>query len=93
MRTDPAAGTRRDFPGRRWLLVTLRSLHLVGVVLVEAVLLDLAYRVARIRPLVIKVHLVALPVLVWAMAGAALAGAAAVLAVALWALLNRKGVV
>jgi len=65
----------------------------VGVVLVEAVLLDLAYRVARIRPLVIKVHLVALPVLVWAMAGAALAGAAAVLAVALWALLNRKGVV
>jgi hypothetical protein len=40
MRTDPAAGTRRDFPGRRWLLVTLRSLHLVGVVLVGAALLS-----------------------------------------------------
>jgi hypothetical protein len=32
-------GHRRDFPGRRWLLVALRSLHLVGVVLVGAALL------------------------------------------------------
>ena len=29
---------RRDFPGRRWISVTLRSLHLVGVVLVGAAL-------------------------------------------------------
>lgn len=30
---------RRDFPGRRWLTIVLRSLHLVGVVLVGAALL------------------------------------------------------
>lgn len=30
---------RRDFRGRRWAMVTLRSLHLVGVVLVGSALL------------------------------------------------------
>ena len=30
---------KRDFPGRRWLSITLRSLHLVGVVLLGAALL------------------------------------------------------
>ena len=40
MRSDPAADTHRDFPGRRWVLVALRSLHLVGVVLVGAALLS-----------------------------------------------------
>lgn len=30
---------RRDFPGRRWLLVVLRSLHLAGVVMLGAALL------------------------------------------------------
>ncbi|MBU0602450.1 MAG: hypothetical protein KKD25_08615 [Gammaproteobacteria bacterium] len=45
-------GHRRDFPGRRWLLVALRSLHLVGVVLVGAALLhggsDGSHRIAAI---------------------------------------------
>ena len=36
---DFAPSNRRDFPGRRWLLVALRSLHLVGVVLVGSALL------------------------------------------------------
>lgn len=31
--------SRRDFPGRRWLNVSLRSLHLAGVVLLGAALL------------------------------------------------------
>lgn len=30
---------RRDFPGRRWLTIALRSVHLAGVVLVGAALL------------------------------------------------------
>lgn len=37
---DFAPSNRRDFPGRRWLLVALRSLHLVGVVLVGSALLS-----------------------------------------------------
>ncbi|MDP2869104.1 MAG: hypothetical protein Q8O08_09770 [Methyloversatilis sp.] len=36
---DFAPSNRRDFPGRRWLLVALRSAHLVGVVLVGSALL------------------------------------------------------
>lgn len=64
----------------------------VGVVLVEAVLLDLAYRMQRIRPLVIKFHLVVLPILAAAVAGWLWGAAAVVAAIALWALLNRKGV-
>jgi hypothetical protein len=36
---DFAPGNRREFPGRRWLLVALRSVHLIGVVLVGAALL------------------------------------------------------
>lgn len=34
-----ASPNRRDFRGRRWAMVTLRSLHLVGVVLVGSALL------------------------------------------------------
>lgn len=37
-RSTPSS-SRRDFPGRRWLIVGVRSLHLVGVVLVGAALL------------------------------------------------------
>ncbi len=42
--TDPLAmpakhSSRRDFPGRRWLIVVLRAVHLVGVVLLGAALL------------------------------------------------------
>ncbi len=40
MHADRATSNRRDFPGRRWLLVTLRSMHLIGVVLVGSALLS-----------------------------------------------------
>ena len=66
----------------------------VGVVLVEAVLLDLAYRMARIRPLVIKFHLVAVPLLIivtqFGLRGDALVFAVAVM---LWTLLARRKVI
>ena len=35
----PKNQNKRDFPGRRWLSISLRSLHLVGVVLLGAALL------------------------------------------------------
>lgn len=37
---------RRDFPGRRWLSIGLRSLHLVGVVLLGAAMLGAGDREA-----------------------------------------------
>lgn len=41
MKPEPvkAAKQKRDFPGRRWLTIILRSVHLAGVVLVGAALL------------------------------------------------------
>lgn len=38
MGKSSAKSNRRDFPGRRWLSIALRSLHLVGVVLLGAAL-------------------------------------------------------
>ena len=40
MPPSPKTQNKRDFPGRRWLSIALRSLHLVGVVLVGAALLS-----------------------------------------------------
>lgn len=39
MGNSSAKKNRRDFPGRRWLSIGLRSLHLVGVVLLGAAML------------------------------------------------------
>lgn len=41
-----AKSNRRDFPGRRWLSIMLRALHLVGVVLLGAALLGAGDREA-----------------------------------------------
>lgn len=38
MPPPPKNQNKRDFPGRRWLSISLRSLHLVGVVLLGAAL-------------------------------------------------------
>lgn len=35
---DPPQFRRRDFPGRRWFSIALRTLHLVGVILAGAAL-------------------------------------------------------
>lgn len=51
MSPQPLNPEKKDFPGRRWLSVTLRSLHLAGVVLVGASLLGAA--VARQGPAVV----------------------------------------
>lgn len=64
----------------------------VGAVLVEAVLLDIAYRVAAIRAKVLIVHLIGLPVLALVAAGLVWALGAALLAVAIALLARRKGV-
>ena len=39
MPPPPKNQNKRDFPGRRWLNISLRSLHLVGVVLLGVALL------------------------------------------------------
>jgi hypothetical protein len=39
MLPPPKSKNKRDFPGRRWLSISLRSLHLVGVVLLGVALL------------------------------------------------------
>ena len=39
MPPPPKNQNKRDFPGRRWLSISLRSLHLVGVVLLGVALL------------------------------------------------------
>ena len=39
MPAPPRNHNKRDFPGRRWLSVSVRSLHLVGVVLLGIALL------------------------------------------------------
>jgi hypothetical protein len=39
MPPPPKSQNKRDFPGRRWLSISLRSLHLVGVVLLGVALL------------------------------------------------------
>ncbi|MCW1932236.1 sugar ABC transporter permease [Pararhodobacter zhoushanensis] len=64
----------------------------VGVVLVEAVLLDIAYRVAAIRPKVLAVHLIVLPVLMWLWFGWPFGLGAAVVAVLAWQWMRKKGV-
>ena len=46
MPPSPKNQNKRDFPGRRWLSIALRSLHLVGVVLVGAALLGGGERTA-----------------------------------------------
>jgi hypothetical protein len=46
MPPSPKTQNKRDFPGRRWLSIALRSLHLVGVVLVGAALLGGGERTA-----------------------------------------------
>lgn len=39
MPPPPKSQNKRDFPGRRWLSISLRSLHLAGVVLLGVALL------------------------------------------------------
>jgi ABC-type xylose transport system, permease component len=63
----------------------------VGLVLVEAVLLDIAYRMPAIRPKVLLVHLILLPVLVWFFAVWFFVVLAAVISAGLGFLLHRKG--
>ncbi|MCA0204854.1 sugar ABC transporter permease [Pararhodobacter sp.] len=63
----------------------------VGLVLVEAVLLDIAYRMPAIRPKVVLVHLILLPVLVWFFAGWTYVAVAVVISAGLALLLRRKG--
>ena len=65
----------------------------VGLVLVEAVLLDIAYRVPAIRSKVLLVHLVMLPVLVWFFAVWGFVVLAAAISAGLAFLLRRKGMI
>lgn len=65
----------------------------VGMVLIEAVLLDIAYRMQAIRPKVVLVHLIVLPILVWFFAGWGFAALAAVISAGLAYPLHRKGLV
>jgi len=63
----------------------------VGAVLVEAVLLDIGYRVASVRPKVLLVHLIGVPVVILVAFGWVYGLVVAALALALWLFLRRKG--
>ncbi|MBN8290798.1 sugar ABC transporter permease [Rhodobacter sp. NTK016B] len=64
----------------------------VGAVLVEAVLLDIAYRVPAVRPKALLFHLIVLPILILMFFGALYFAVSAVAAVVLGVFFKRKGV-
>ncbi|MCA2012789.1 sugar ABC transporter permease [Cereibacter sphaeroides] len=63
----------------------------VGAVLVEAVLLDIAYRVPTVRPKALLFHLIGLPILIFVAFGWLFALIAAIVAVALGFAARQKG--
>ncbi len=64
----------------------------VGAVLVEAVLLDIAYRVPSVRPKALLFHLIVLPILILMFFGVLYFAVSAVVAVILGVFFKRKGV-